>query len=349
DLQDIKKLAKKYNLEITSINAKGISIHGDLFSKYSLFIQILIKILFQRDNPFGNNLYSKFCSAENREEILQLVKIISENLSSPLGIGIYYGLCSVFLANRNFSHIFPMDKISNRVKQLNVKKTEEILSQLNEINIPEINESKEILALILTKTKPKEKSKYNYFQKKSYLFIELLEEKLGKIPVEEKNILFNILELSIFRKLFLLNFFGDNLKFIDNEFSRFLSEICHKIDLDIYQHDFDKIYFFLKEFISLKNIICNSSYPKEILIIDGSLNNWMGNAIKRKVEENYYVDKIDVINYLEYFFNNHKKNYSLTFKLEIPPTFFSEIEELNWKAFFRDPTYLDSFNFCKKI
>ncbi|MGL4980756.1 MAG: hypothetical protein ACRC40_02365, partial [Fusobacteriaceae bacterium] len=221
--------------------------------------------------------------------------------------------------------------------------------QLKDSNIPKIKRCAKLLSLIFIKTDSVEFSKYNFFFEKSNLFIELLEGYLGAISDHDKNTLLNILELGIYRKKFSLNFNEDNIFHSDDKLSNLILEISNKIDLKLYAEDFYRLCIFLKNSISLRNLVCTESSPRTILILDGTQNNWLGEILKKHIEDNYYLDEIIISNYLDYYFKKDSKEYSLTFKLEIPPTFFPEIQELNWKAFFRDSNYLDSFNLCKRI
>ncbi|MGL4569022.1 MAG: hypothetical protein ACRCU6_10930, partial [Fusobacteriaceae bacterium] len=348
DLYSAKELAQFYNLEIISINAKGLSLHGDFFQKYQLFVKIVLKILSKRVSPLQQEIYSLLCSPQDRVEILEIIKSLPKGKNFSLGRGIYYEVLAVLLINKNFSDIFPAERLEKHFMKFLWDIPQDILDPLENIPVPQIQACKLNLSFVFAKLYFGKDSALGLLHKPHFEFIETLEKEIGEIPEKQRYILFNILKLSTLRKNVMLDFYGDDINDIDDSLMKILKKISSDLNFEIYNQDLLRIHFFIKSCIDLKEFFYKKKSSFTLLLLDGSLENWIGETIKKSLLDSYYIDKVDVINFFEYFSQKQKKEYSLVLKLEIPPTFFSELSQLNWKAFLRDLNYMESFGLQKK-
>lgn len=348
DLYSAKEFAKLYNLEIISINSKGLSLKGDFFQKYQLFIKIVLKILSKRVSPLQQEIYYMICSPQDRSEILEVIKSFPKEKNFALGRGIYYEVFAVLIINKNFSNIFPPDRLEKNFVKFLWDIPQSIVESLENIPVLQIQECKLNLSFVFSKLYFGKNSSLAFLHKQHFKFIEALEKEIGEIPEKERYILFNILKLSTLRKNVMLDFYGDDVNEIDDILMVTLKRISVNLNFEIYNQDLLRIHFFIKSCIDLNKVFYKKKSSFSILLLDGSLENWIGESIKKSIENSYYVDKIDVINFFEYFSQKKHKKYSLVLKLEIPPFFFPELSQLNWKAFLRDPNYMEFFGLQKK-
>lgn len=348
DLYSAKEFAQLYNLEIISINAKGLSLQGDFFQKYQLFIKIVLKILSKRVSPLQKEIYYMICSPEDRNEILEIIKSLPKEKNFALGRGIYYEIFAVLIINKNFSNIFPSERLEKHFVKFLWDIPQNIIQSLENVPITQIQECKLNLSFVFAKLHFGKNSSLAFLHKQHFKFIEILEKEIGEIPEKERYILFNILKLSTLRKNVMLDFYGDDVNDIDDILMTTLKKISLKLNFEIYNQDLLRIYFFIKSSIDLNKVFYKKKSSFTLLLLDGSLENWIGESIKKSIENSYYVDKVDVINFFEYFSQKKHAKYSLILKLEIPPFFFPELPQLNWKAFLRDPNYMEFFGLQKK-
>ncbi|MGL5124359.1 MAG: hypothetical protein ACRC6U_00015 [Fusobacteriaceae bacterium] len=348
DLYSAKEFTQCYNLEIISINSKGLSLHGDLFQKYQLFIKIVLKILSKRVSPLQQEIYSLLCSPEDRIEILEIIKSLPKGKKFSLGRGIYYEVLAVLLINKKFSDIFPSEILEKKIMKFSEDIPHDIINPLEKINVPEIQACKLNLSFIFAKLYFRKDSALKFLHKSHFKFIEILEKEIGIIPEKQRYILFNILKLSTLRKNVMLDSYGDDTNDIDDSLMEILKKISSDMNFQIYNQDLLRIYFFIKSCVDLEEFFYKKKSSLTLLLLDGSLENWIGESIKKSLLDSYYIERIDVINFFEYFSQSKHDQYSFVLKLEIPPTFFPELPQLNWKAFLRDPNYMENFGLEKK-
>ena len=94
------------------------------------------------------------------------------------------------------------------------------------------------------------------------------------------------------------------------------------------------------------NLEIEKNSIENILILDTSLEFWMGNIIKSHLYRNYNLKKIDLKHFLE---NIKYETYDLVFTLDLPRDRYPKIDAtlipIDWIEFDKNKDYFNRFNF----
>ncbi|MGL4308741.1 MAG: hypothetical protein ACRCRV_07595 [Cetobacterium sp.] len=343
DLKEIRHFLKPFALTIHSLHGKHIQLRGTKEHFYYLFLRLMVKIILKRDIPFYKELYNKYFPKEKRDLYKALVSKINNLFSNKMGFKRYCGIAAIFSIYENFPHMLPKNRA-------NPGKIGELLITLKE---PLIMENLASIEYLLEEIHSDYFSSDDYkMHSNSYKFIVIFESVFCQIPSKYKMILYNLINESIFEKRFNLlengdkeTFKGSTLCQTDN-FSNVIGNMLEFTNIDISLNGFYKILIFLRHLAKFEPIYKNRVYNSKVLILDGSLNLWMGTIIKEHLLKYYSFETLDLVYFLD---SQDYSNYHLIFKLEVPenrvPKILEPITKLDWIEFFNNKNYFDQFNF----
>lgn len=320
DLEYIKNFLKEFNLDLLSIQWRGIFLEGNpvviekvsvlFFAKLYLeeyFTSKLKKIV----NPLVINFFREYVSKEEEEKLVALTNKFYSHFDIQLGSTYYNILKGIVIFNycNNKNNVVPLS--------LNIKTkdnlSKEIYSILSEEERKLIGNDITLLTVFLSNCIYKKYIPIFSFDMKKILKEIFLVFKL-KYNEEINNELSLFINYIYFNAKFALPSYyalsEEDNKYLEEEISKSFIKIFNKYDIPFRNENIIFLYFYLKDLIS-------EAKKQNILIIDNGSFNYQGKKLKEKLRHLESINKIDVISYFNFKFYSEKFNCENKYKTYI--------------------------------
>ena len=304
DMKRIKKILKKYDLGINSLPWKGINITGNSIDIHIFSIKLIFKFLLEKEfNQLSWDLYGVFINPiikgaldqyiiklNNEFSNLEKLRIeIADSLDIAVGTYAYTYIEAVLLYLVNFEENIEeinLKDIKNFPKELK----NEFLKIFNKfskikdlIDHHKINNKISLLTYSLINL---DKKFFETIINKDVSSIKNIIEKKYRINLSlEDDIMLNVLiRTMIFKYDF--NIIGFNNYYLGeielpNKLIKDMKKIFNEINVNILNEDYYVIALYIYQLIS--NQFKEYNYKNKIIIIDSSINNWVGRGFKNEI------------------------------------------------------------------
>ena len=378
DMKKIKHILKKYDLGITSLPWKGIIINGLIIDIHIFSIKLLFKFLLEKEfNQLSWELYGFFVNSLIKQSLdryivflkkefpkLEQVKIkIADSLDIAVGTYAYTYIEAVLL----YLIVFEKNIQQNDLSSLNIEKLSPVLQDRFQEIFNDLSKIKEL--------SHNEKIKDN-IKLLSYLVINLDEkffestinskiigiknslEKIYKINFLKKDVIMLNILFKTFTYKYDFNIISFNNYYLGecqlpknsiNDFKKILKEI----KIDILNEDYYLLALYLYQLLCERYE--NIDYRKKIVIIDSSINNWIGKGFKNEILKyipsmeieiktiykitSADLEKFDYILFTDFIDKKHLLNKNFKHK--------NKIYLINYKDYFQVTDFLDNLLFRK--
>ncbi|MGX6592792.1 helix-turn-helix domain-containing protein [Cetobacterium ceti] len=376
DMKKIKVLLKKYNLGIVSLPWKGIHIDGSSENIHIFSIKLLFKFLLEREynklswdlygifiNPFIKYSLDKYaCLLKKELPRLEEVKIkIADNLNIAVGTyaHTYIEAALLYLVafekniNKNDLNPIIIEKMPLSLQERYHILCDDLYKIEDLLKNEKIKDKIELLAFFIINTDEK------FFEttiNSNIIYIKNSLEEIYNIKFLKSDlVMLNILfKTFIYKYDFSVNGFNN---YYLGEFSlpkqsiNDFRNILKKIKVNILNED----YFLLS--LYLYQLICEKyehyDYKKKIVIVDSSINNWVGQGFKREIlkyipsmkieiKTIYKIREEDFEKYDYIFFTDLMDREHLLSK---SPEYKNKIYLINYKSYFQVTSFLDTLLF----
>lgn len=328
DIKFVKKILKNFNLSILSFKWKGTEIIGSEKDIFRFSIEFFTKILSL--DFCDNNLYSSITNYklgeylksyilnEQIEQFHFFIKKITFYLDYIPNFYQYNSLvASLIYSSVCNKSIKSLDIIKSNIPLKIFKKYEMIVYESQKINLVDLKNFDPLIYILCSSDKELFNSKNIYDTLINIsLFINEIQDLFNmKIEFQEKFTINTLITTSIFKKRYVLSdYLFLNIENYDEKFVQF-KIIINNYYSELYDEDIYQLYNYL---IDIKNR--NKSLKinlKNILLIDKSLNLWLGNKLKKLLIQNFDYLKISVQSYCNVI--NINKTYDYIIYINIRP------------------------------
>lgn len=348
DLKVCKQILEVFNLSVQSCSGKHITFKGDIKYAYIFLIALIVKIILKKQIPAYEKIYKILFPKDKLKKYNNYFQQIS--IISPITMGFkrYCGIISIFTIYDNFPKLIPINYLSNSFSKKEDKIIKKYIYKLSLLNINLINNNQVILSHLLSEMDfifYENPLRINSPTKK---FISKFEQFYYPLTPKNRMILHTIIKDSIFEKAFDLLENADIHSYFyieeKDDFNISIKNILKNCKIDISYRGYLKIVMFLNSLEKKDNL--KSLPPENILILDTSLDFWMGNIIKSHLYRNYNLKKIDLKHFLE---NIKYETYDLVFTLDLPrdryPKVNATLIPIDWIEFGVNKDYFNRFPF----
>lgn len=350
DIAHCRNILKNFNLSIKSRHSKYVELSGKEFPKYLILIKLVVKVIMKKEFFPYKNFYNELFTAEKIQHYRSLFEKIRILTGFNINFKYYCGIVSVFAISEAFPHL---NKSSCTVKYISneiLEFLDKYILNFSSIDDPLLVKNIHMISRILAEIDIEffsEEKLWSNSCKDAFKFMSIFEKVFGDLLPENKMILYNLINDSIYRKRFGLLEIVDNKNFqlhtTKSSFKTTVSNMLKFCNIDISENCFLKIILFLKS-VSKPDILLLEKYPTKILIMDGTLNFWMGNIIRSHLLSFYELEKVDI----EFFQDDVNMDlYDLVFRLEVPENRISHwkipTEKIDWLDFTRNKSYFKKF------
>ena len=348
DIAHCKALLKNFDLSVKSRHSKYVEISGREFPKYIVLIKLVVKIIMKKEFFPYKGFYAQLFTKKN----IPLYRDLYEQIRSLTGFNInfkyYCGIVAIFAISDTFPQLNKSKCLPKYVSCDILKYLEKYVDKFLKIKNTLVTENIYMISRIISEVD------VDFFERRFQMdyndankFITIFEKVYGDLSNQNRMILYNLINNSVFEKRFGLLEIVDNNSFhshvSQSVFKNTVSNMLKFSNIDISENAYLKIILFLKSIIRPDTLI-PGEYPKEILIMDGTLNFWMGNIIRNHLLSYYEIDKVDI----EFFQDDvDTKAYDLIFRLEVPENRISHwkfnSEKIDWLEFKKNRFYFKKF------
>lgn len=348
DLRTCKDILKVFNLSLESHHGKYIKLHGEHRFTYVFLIALLVKIILKRKIPAYESLYKTLFPKDKVKKYRDYFYEIDQIFPYILGFKRYCGIVSIFAIQENFPHLAPKNFFSSFTPKEKIF-IDKYSAKLENLNIRLIKDNVTILSYLLSEVDHgfyEDPLKISSSTKK---FIYTFETLYYTLTPKNRMILHTLIKDSIFEKAFNLLENPDIGSYLHieekDDFNISIKTILKNCKIDISHRSYLKIIMFLNS-IRNDNLKIEKNSIENILILDTSLDFWMGNIIKSHLYRNYNLKKIDLKHFLE---NIKYETYDLVFTLDLPRDRYPKVDTtlipIDWIEFGVNKDYFNRFPF----
>ncbi|MCJ8342944.1 MAG: helix-turn-helix domain-containing protein [Cetobacterium sp.] len=348
DLKTSKEILATTKLTLKSHHGKYIKISGNEKDRYIFLISLMVKIILKRKNPAYENIYKALFPKEKLLQFRQFFYEIDSIFPFTIGFKRYCGIIAIFAIYEHFPHISLGKNLLTSITPEESFFVSKYIKNLSNLHIKHIQENILILGYLLSEV---DYNFYNYTLKPSLEggFIKTYEKIYSPLKPKDKIILYTLIKDSIFEKTFNIFENPDIDSYLQvkekDDFNISIKTILKNCKINISQRSYLKIIMFLNS-IRNDNLEIEKNSIENILILDTSLEFWMGNIIKSHLYRNYNLKKIDLKHFLE---NIKYETYDLVFTLDLPRDRYPKIDAtlipIDWIEFDKNKDYFNRFNF----
>lgn len=347
DLRTCKDILKTFNLSLESLHGKYIKLQGHHKFAYIFLIALLVKIILKRKMPAYESLYKTLFPKDKVKKYRDYFYEIDQIFPYILGFKRYCGIVSIFAIQENFPHLASKNFFDPFLSKEKIF-IEKYSKNLESLNIKLIKENVTILSYLLCEVDHSFYEDPLKIDSSTKKFIHTFESVYYPLAPKNRMILHTLIKDSIFEKAFniLENQDIDSYLHIEekDDFNIAIKTILKNCKIDISHRSYLKIILFLNSLEKKDNL--KSLPPENILILDTSLDFWMGNIIKSHLYRNYNLKKIDLKHFLE---NIKYETYDLVFTLDLPrdryPKVNTTLIPIDWIEFGVNKDYFNRFPF----
>lgn len=303
DLEHIKSFLKEFNLDLVSIQWRGIFLQGDPFMIEKVSVLFIAKLYLEGYfhsnlkkvvNPLVIEFFRNSIDEESENKITELANKLYIHFDIQLGIVYYFFLKSILIFNLyKIKHNieFPLLKIKQ-----NPEVNEKIYKILSEEEKEMIGDNITLLNYYISNCINKE-----YISIFSFDMENILKDIFTTFNLKKSNELTKNLVIFInyiyFNTKFLIpsyyNFGKEEGENLEKDISISIIEIFNRHNIPFKKENIIFLYFYLKDLIS-------ESQKQNVLIIDiGSLN-YHGKKLKEKLKYLENINTVDIVSYFNF-------------------------------------------------
>lgn len=355
DLIECRKIAIKFNQSIESKSGSGIVIKGDFRDKYNFLQKILVLIFLKKDYPFYRNIYRTFFQEDEKNNIEELCKKIICLFPLKFSISCYYELLSILLIG---------EKISKNSRGINFDDSEKELSpyqkeflkkykdELLSLNSELVNKNIVKISILLAKIDDESFGEFSFVEENIKKFFIRIEGIHGRLSNRNRMFMYNLLITAIHEKEFSCSSGTMDYEKMDyeyeNEFRKSIYRMAREYDIFIHKHSCYKIVIFLEMIIESEKRY-HDSYYKKILVVDSSVNFWLGELVIKTLSKGYYYERLQVVSYFDDFKSMIKEEeFDLVIRIDGYDDPFKELKipvhKIDWIEFSKNREYFKKLN-----
>lgn len=362
DLKKIKIKLSKLNIKIENLKEQGLSLTGPERIIRAFFIKLFVKFYIGKNTlPLAQKKFiDSFIEKIDIEPIDHFCSDLNKNffyVSNYVYSAIIVILTMAKLRNKKYS--VPEKEMEN-IKKIKESKTFALISDLLPLELKKHLDSFDIIMLVTTITNSSYTPfTYEEFSKNIFInFIKDIKSQLNisfHISAEFIDKAYELIKIGVYKtemNIIEKNFSINRFPITRTSLYNLIKDIIHRYFPNFHEEDIISLTILFKNFIDIK---MPSFYKKNLIIIDTSNDNWIGNIVKNNLNLLFHVEKIEIVPIYELknFFNEHKNvNFDLIVSLddfdinidtEIP------ILKVNFFEIYSNPYCLEGLKLLRKF
>lgn len=309
DIEFIRNFLNNFNLDLVSLQWKGIFIQGDPLIIEKVSTLFIVKLYLEEYftcnlkkivNPFVTELFKNYIDEDTEKKITKLARKIYSYFDIQLGTSYYYVLKSLIIISyyRNKENIdFPQTDTNSNFRF--EEKIYEIMSEEEKNLIG--NNTILLFSFISYCVYEKYASIY------SFSMSNVLKDIFSTFDLDKNEIIANEMAVFInaiyFQGKFLLPSYytltKEETEYMETDISKTFMQLLDKYNIPYRKENIAFLYCYLSNLLS-------ESKKKNVLIIDNGSLNWVGKKLKKKIKYLENLNEIDIVSYFYFKLNSEK-------------------------------------------